>query len=144
MPGTFITIQESADLSGKSIQTIRRAIKAKKLQHRKKKTPQGYNYLVNRESVIKVYKLRIAKMERKQGGIKSKSKKSKSVANEFATVDDLKKVQTEMQELIVEHQKASESLKRFIKAFQDRFVVLENQMKLLESPDQKRWYQFWK
>lgn len=143
MPGTFITIQESAELSGKSIQTIRRAIKAKKLEHKKKKTPQGYNYMVNRESVINVYKLRIAKMDRQQGGIKSK-KKNTTVANEFATLNDLKKVQTEMQELIVEHQKASESLKRFIKAFQERFMVLENQMKLIESPDQKRWYQFWK
>lgn len=142
MSGTFITIQESAELSGKSIQTIRRALKAKKLEHKKKKTPQGYNYMVDRESVISVYKLRIAKMDRQQGGIKSK--KNTDMANEFATLNDLKNIQTEMQELIVEHQKASESLKRFIKAFQERFMVLENQMKLIESPDQKRWYQFWK
>ena len=34
MAKDFITIQEASDLSNKSIQTIRRAIKAKKLQAR--------------------------------------------------------------------------------------------------------------
>ena len=74
MAATYITIQEAAELSGKSIQTIRRAIKAKKLSSRKKKTPQGFNYSINKESIIKSYKLRIDFNDRKKGGLKRKGK----------------------------------------------------------------------
>lgn len=142
MAGTFITIQEAADLSGKSIQTIRRAVKSKRLVHRRKKTPQGFNYLVNRESVIETYKLRIPKTERKAGRLNKGN-----VANEpreFATVDDLKKLQGDIEQLLDEHEKAKESFMRFMKTFQEKFMVMENQLKLLEQPKDKKWYHFWK
>jgi len=48
-----------------------------------------------------------------------------------------------MQKLISQHEKDKENLFRLIKSFQDRMIVLENQVKMLESP-KKRWYQFWK
>lgn len=140
MAETYITIQESAKLSGKSIQTIRRAVKSKKLKHKRKKTPQGFNYMVSRESVIEVYKLRIAKEDRKQAGLK----KSKEMAQEFATADDLKKVQSDIESLLRENEKAKESFMRFMKSFQEKFSVMENQLKLLEEPDKKKWYQFWR
>lgn len=47
-----ITIQDAAELSNKSVQTIRRAIKAGKIKYRRRKTPQGFNYLINKESVF--------------------------------------------------------------------------------------------
>lgn len=141
MSATYITIQEAADLSGKSIQTIRRAIKAKKLEHRKKKTPQGFNYMVKRESVIEVYKLRIPKGQRTQGRLK---KGKKDTPQEFATLDDLKKLQGDVEGMLEDHEKAKESFMRFMKTFQEKFVVLENQLKLLEEPNKKKWYQFWK
>lgn len=141
MAETFITIQESAELSGKSIQTIRRAIKAKKLKHKKKKTPQGFHYMINRESVIEIYKLRIPKENRKQRSVK---KPGKEAAQEFATVDDLKKIQADLEAVLQENDKAKESFMRFMKTFQEKFVVMENQLKLLEEPNKKKWYEFWK
>ena len=141
MTETYITIQESSDLSGKSIQTIRRAIKSKKLKSKKKKTPQGFNYMVSRESVIDVYKLRIPKDDRKQQTVK---KKGKEMAQEFATIDDLKKIQADLEAVLKENDKAKESFMRFMKTFQEKFIVMENQLKLLEEPSKKRWYQFWR
>jgi hypothetical protein len=143
MPATHITIQEAAELSGKSIQTIRRAIKAKKISARRKKTPQGFNYSIKRDSIIKCYKLRIDTKERKSGGLKRKGKGG-AVAKNYATVDDLRRIQDDMEDLIAEQRKAKDSFMRFMKTFQERFVVLENQLKLLEEPKDKRWYQFWK
>ena len=139
----YVTIQEAADLSGKSIQTIRRAIKTKKLSSRKKKTPQGYNYAVNRESVIKLYKMRIRVNERKSGGLKRKAKRQ-GLAENFVSMDELRKIQDDMDQLIAEQRKSKESFIRFMKTFQERFVVLENQLKLIEEPKDRRWYQFWK
>ena len=58
MPNKFISIQESADLSSKSVQTIRRAIKSKKLKHRRQKTPQGFNYMVSYEALCTLYNIK--------------------------------------------------------------------------------------
>lgn len=143
MAATLISIQEAASISGKSIQTIRRAIKAKKLSARKKKTPQGYNYVVNQDSVYKYYKIKADFGGRKAAGIKQ-TKIEEHLAEEFATLADLKRIQKDMDELITEHKKAKDSFVRFMKVFQEKFSVMENQMKLLEEPDEKRWFQFWK
>jgi len=140
MAGALITIQEAAALSGKSIQTLRRAIKVNKVAHKRKKTPQGFNYMINRESIIELYKLRVPRQDRKQRNIKD----SKALTQEFATLDDLKKVQREIGNLLSEHEQAKQSFMRFMKTFQDRFVVMENQLKLLEEPNNKKWYHFWK
>jgi len=141
MADSLISIQEAADLSGKSVQTIRRAVKNNRVAYKKRKTPQGFNYLLNRESVIQLYKLRIQKQDKKKGGIK---KKGKELAKEFATIEDLKKVQNEISKMLDENEKAKQSFMRFMKTFQERFVVMENQLKLLEEPNKKKWYQFWK
>lgn len=50
-----MTLQEAASLSGKAEQTIRRAIKAKKIAVRKNKTVQGFNYLVDKASLFELY-----------------------------------------------------------------------------------------
>ncbi|HLG25424.1 MAG TPA: hypothetical protein VI588_01350 [Candidatus Gracilibacteria bacterium] len=140
MADTLVTIQEAAELSGKSIQTIRRALKANKIANKRKRTPQGFHYLINQESLIQFYKLRLDG-DRKAGGIK---KTGTAVSESYATLKDLTKLQTEIQDLLSEHEKAKESFMRFMKAFQERFVVLENQLKLIEAPGKKRWYQIWK
>lgn len=59
----YIAIKEAADLSGKSAQTIRRMIKSKKLKYRKDRTPQGFNYLIDLESVKENFKLTQAEVE---------------------------------------------------------------------------------
>jgi len=79
-------------------------------------------------------------MERDAGGI---NKKERSVTGEFATLQDLQKFQHQIEQLLDEQKKEKDSFIRFMKAFQERFVVMENQMKLLEQP-KKRWFHFWK
>ncbi len=143
MPETFLTIQEAAEVSGKSIQTIRRALKTNKLEHKRKRTPQGFNYMISRESLIDAFKLSDSLFDREPAGIKGKSA-PKEVATEYAKLADLKQLQVDMTALFDEHRKEKDNFMRFMKAFQEKFVVLENQMKLLEEPQRKRkWYQFW-
>lgn len=140
MAATYITIQDAADLSGKSIQTIRRAIKSKKISSRKKKTPQGYNYAINRESLIRFYKLRIDLPDRRSAGLNRK----RNTRHESAALSDLKAIQKDIEDLMEEQRKTKESFMRFMKTFQERFIVLENQLKLLEEPKDRKWFQFWK
>jgi hypothetical protein len=139
-----MTIQEAADLSGKSIQTIRRAVKARKLQSRKQKTPQGYNYQINRESVVKFYKIKAGKIEREAGGLKRSKATESAISKEFATIDDIKNLQAQIEKALNENKKEKENFIRLIQAFQDKFIALENQLKLLEEPKGKKWYEFWK
>ena len=47
----LITIIQAAQISGKSIQTMRRMIKQKKIRVKKQKTPQGFNYLIVKTSL---------------------------------------------------------------------------------------------
>ncbi len=144
MSANLITIQEAAEISGKSVQTIRRAIKAKKLKARKKKTPQGYNYGVDRESLIKQYKIRLATQEKSKSGIKKKKKNALAHPENSPTYKEFRKIQNDIEDLMEEQEKTKENFMRFMKTFQERFVLLENQLKLLEEPKDKKWYQFWK
>lgn len=144
MPETLLTIQEAASLSDKSIQTIRRALKAKKIQAKKKRTPQGFNYLVTQESLASFYKLGNLHTDRGQGTLKKESKISRGDSSGYATFSDLQKFQHTIEDLLSDHQKEKENFMRLMKAFQDRFVVMENQLKLLEDPKKKRWFQFWR
>lgn len=140
MAETLLSIQEAAEISGKSIQTIRRAIKANKVSYKRKKTPQGFNYSITRDSLIHYYKLQATLFDREPGHVKGSGK---GISKEFASLDDLKKLQSDIESVLDDHKKEKESFMRFMKAFQERFVVLENQLKLLEQP-KKRWFHFWK
>ena len=154
MAQTFLTIQEAAMLSGKSIQTIRRAIKSKKLKAKKSKTPQGYNYIVDRESLISIYEIKNAdeiKVKPQEDENESKesdelksevAKTQKKLSKQFITTEELGLFKDTIQKLIDQHEKDKENLFRLVKSFQDRMVVLENQVKMLEAP-KKKWYQFW-
>jgi|WetSurMetagenome_2_1015567.scaffolds.fasta_scaffold34579_2 hypothetical protein len=145
MSETLLSIQEAAEISGKSIQTIRRALKGNKLQCKRRKTPQGFNYMIERESLVSYYKLAARNFDRAQGGIKGAPEKStsKEVTGEFASMEDLKKMQKEIEDILEGYKKEKETFMRFMKTFQERFVVMENQMKLLEQP-QRKWFEFWK
>ncbi len=149
MAETLLTIQEAASISGKSVQTIRRALKNRKLKARRRKTPQGFSYMITQESLAGFYKLKhLPGREHQplnQNGEVSKNPQQagREVSHEFASLGDLKKMQQTIEDLLVENKKEKENLMRFMKAFQDRFVVLENQFKLLEQP-KKHWYQFWR
>lgn len=147
MAQTFLSIQEASEISDKSIQTIRRAIKSKKLKSRKKKTPQGYNYMIDKESLVKLYDLKSIfdeqVKEKKEEQEDKISKTPRKLSKQYLTKDDLGMFKETVQKLIDQHEKDKENLFRLIKTFQDRVVVLENQVKLLAQP-KKKWYQIWK
>ncbi len=146
MAETLYTIHEAAAFVGKSVQTIRRALKAKKLEAKKKKTPQGFNYLIKEDSLTKMYKVDTS--NRSHQSIKNSnlsSAEQTTLVTEYATKDDLETQKSSLNKLIDENRKDKETFMRFVKVFQERFTALENQVKLLEEPGQKRkWYQFWK
>lgn len=147
MAEILLTIQEASKLSGKSIQTIRRALKSKKIEYKRKKTAQGFNYLISKESLIKLYKFQPGLFEDdKTSTEKNKhSSQEKNISTEFAKIEDLQQLQGHMEDVLSDFHKERENFMRLMKAFQDRFVGLENQMKLLEQPaNKKRWFQFWR
>lgn len=47
----LVSINDAAEIIGKSAQTIRRLIKKRELTVKKQKTPQGFNYLVVKDSL---------------------------------------------------------------------------------------------
>lgn len=51
MESDYLTLQEAADLLGKSTQTVRRLIKRGDLQAQRLQTPQGFQYAVLRSSM---------------------------------------------------------------------------------------------
>ena len=125
MAETLLSLQEVSALTGKSLQTIRRAIKAKKLVSRRKKTPQGFNYLVTQDSVASFYKLKIKghNAERAHGSV-SRKEKALSTEEAFATLNDLKAMEQEVAKMLEEYRKEKESFMRFMKAFQEEVIVL--------------------
>lgn len=52
MEKTLLTINEAADFLGKSTQTIRRLVKQRKIKYRRKRTPQGFNYFIEKNSLV--------------------------------------------------------------------------------------------
>jgi len=145
MPKTFITIQEAAKLSGKSVQTIRRAIKAKKLNVKKKKTPQGFNYLVNKESLIETYKVKVEKVEEKAEK-KTEKKKGKELASKKdlkISTDDFKSFTSTLEKMVNQHSEERQNFLRLVNTLQEKIIVMENQLNLLKSP-KKKWYHVWR
>ena len=148
MAKEFISIQEAADLSRKSVQTIRRAIKAKKIKFKRRKTPQGFNYWISRTSIVEVYKIK--EVAPKAAAAPKAAKKEtikvpKATDDKTITInaDDFKSFAHTMEKLISQHNDERQSFLQLVNTLQERIFVLENQLNLLKAP-QKSWYQFWK
>ena len=110
MAETLLSIQEAAKISGKSIQTLRRALKAKKIRSQKKKTPQGFNYLVVQDSLMSFYKLKPSMFERDHASIKEEGKTStQELSTEFATIEEFKKLENSIGHILDEHKKEKEN-----------------------------------
>lgn len=143
MAETLYTIQEAAAAANKSIQTIRRALKAKKLVAKKQKTPQGFNYLIGENALFEYYKI-----ERPHGKVKGSnlsSAEQTSLVTEYASREELAEQKKVLDRLVDDNRKDKDTFMRFVKVFQERFTALESQVKLLEEPGKKkRWFQFWK
>jgi hypothetical protein len=149
MATEFISIQESAELSNKSIQTIRRALKAKKLKYKRSNTPQGFNYLINRESLCLQYGIRIP-IEGKAAPSAPKVKKAKKT-NEIAeesvevTAADFRHFTKTLEKMVNQHSDERQNFLRLVNTMQEKVFFLENQINLLKEPaGAKHWFQFWK
>jgi hypothetical protein len=163
MPKEFLTLQEASDLTGKSAQTLRRAIKGGKLRFRKKKTPQGFNYKVDKQSLLDLYKITVVesspvtvieseKVENKKA-VESKveseetavavQEEASSENNNYLEADEFRTFAKTMERLINQHTEERQQFLRLINTLQDKIFVMENQLQLLQAP-KKSWYQFWK
>lgn len=175
MSETLITITDAAAISGKSIQTIRRAIKAKKIKVRKQKTPQGFNYLIVKDTLISCYAVKessdLREIPIEREGIEhgdmmgSSMGTSEPVHMDISETKELNTMQLEqVKNALVESQKAQlaiqqldakimevsgkyagerEQVTQVLTEFKDRILILENQIRLLQTP-QKKWFHFWK
>ncbi|MFA6918376.1 MAG: hypothetical protein WC285_06170 [Candidatus Gracilibacteria bacterium] len=161
METKFISIQEASDLSQKSIQTIRRAIKSKKLKVRKMKTPQGFNYLVDKDSLCGFYGLRITEKpempasspaagqasgmtsEEPIRNFSTERTTSKSTGRDMISADDFRNFTKVLDKMVNQHSDERQNFMRLVNTLQEKIFVLENQMNLLKTPE-KKWYQLWK
>lgn len=144
-----ISILEAAELSGKSVQTIRRALKSKKIKFRRRSTPQGFNYLINKDSLCAFYKI----MDREEKILERKTQKIKlatpKINDEIMAVEvnDFKTFVKMMEKLINNHTEERQNFLRLVDTLQEKVFVLENQLNLLKGPaltGNTKWYQFWK
>lgn len=141
----YITIQDAAELSGKSIQTIRRAIKTKKVQTKKQKTPQGFNYLIERGSLIEFYNLKIAESPKIVNEMPEiKETVSKKEDNFYISTDDFRNFTQTLERMVNQHSDERQNFLRLVNTLQEKIFVLENQLNLLKAPQQKSWLKFWK
>lgn len=136
----FITITEAANLTGKSIQTIRRMIKRKRIQVRRQKTPQGFNYMVDKYSLQAYLQNRDNQMNNQIMGMAPQSTPLPYPPSYERGHAGLDRLTTTIEKLVSQNEKDKDSFFGLIKTFQERIGVLENQIKLLEAP-KKRWWQ---
>ncbi|MBD3331189.1 hypothetical protein GF354_06745 [Candidatus Peregrinibacteria bacterium] len=161
MTKEYISIQDAAKISGKSVQTIRRAVKSKKLFFKKQKTPQGFNYLIDKQSLCELYKVKTeakkedvkenTKAENKKEikSSKKKSKNKKEIAKKeenkeiFASAKDLQSLSKALEKMLEQHSEERQNFLRLINTLNEKIFVLENQLNLLKAP-KKSWFAFWK
>lgn len=157
MSDATVTLQEAAKLAKKSVQTIRRAIKTKKVIAQKQRTPQGFNYIIDKESLLNAFILNAAEENNLDSGmeianvqelaeqralIESTNNALESVEKQYTELKDLfQSFSTTMQSMIEHSNQERENYMRLMKTFQDRVVMLEDSIRFLKD---KRWYQFWK
>jgi hypothetical protein len=164
----YITIKAAARLSGKSIQTIRRMLKAKKVKFKKDKTPQGFNYLIDRDSLVEYFELEkgvtieapkekpVAKAQEAESAV------AEAISNEQAQVqqstemmvsqerdhqrivqyEPVKEFNDTIQKIVEQHGKEKENLFKLVESFQNKVISLENKLKA-EQVGKKKWYQLW-
>lgn len=141
----LITINDAATFSGKSIQTIRRMIKQKKIRVKRQKTPQGFNYLIIKDSLAEFLISHTQTATQPDVTTRPDMREHRAIDPQFgdAFQAEMERFNTTTQKLIEQNQRDKENFFQLIKTFQDRVFALENQIKLLEAPV-RRWWKFWK
>ena len=152
----FISINEAAELVGKSQQTIRRVIKAKKVDSRREKTPQGFNYFIGKASLLSYYGVSESAAPAEQA-VEQRSVPAVKLGNaedfkqllaerehkvmvEYAPVAEFNKT---LQALIQQHAREKENLFQLVEAFQNKVVTLETKLHGQDEQSDKPWYRFW-
>ncbi len=150
----LITINEAAQLSEKSVQTIRRMIKQKKIEIKRQKTPQGFNYLIVKESLLDLINKNQTIMIEDDSEVLDQTPEVKQVSEERTNQNidqaanrmikhEVDRFTETMQKLIDQHERDKDRDFQLIRTFQERVVTLEGHIKMLESPKSK-WWRFWK
>lgn len=144
MSKEYISIQEASDLTKKSIQTIRRAIKAKKFAAKRQSTPQGFNYLVEEDSLCAFYGVNSGTNVGTETAKEEKVSEVKAPSKGFhVSEDDFRNFTKTLEKMITQHSDERQNFLRLVNTLQEKIFVLENQVNLLKAP-QKKWYQLWK
>lgn len=65
MATQYISIQEAVSLTTKSAQTIRRLLKTNKIKSKRQRTPQGFSYLVDKESLGRFFDMKFSQIPAK-------------------------------------------------------------------------------
>lgn len=145
----LININDAAAVSGKSIQTIRRMIKQKKVQVKRQKTPQGFNYLIVKESLIE--HINQSNQTPIQDTANNHADTHSDIQNEerehrpiTSSFEELFKAEVErfnvtIQKLIEQNDRDKSNFFQLIKTFQDRVLNLEGHIKMLEQPKKPWW-----
>ncbi len=145
MTEKYLSLQQAAKISGRSLQTIRRCVKSKKLKFKKDKTPQGFNYTVSEESLSELFNLNLTPKSEKEPKVKQaveeviESKEKKLLID----IEDFKSFALTMERLVSQHAEERQSFLRLVNTLQEKVFVMENQINLLKAPP-KRWFHLWK
>lgn len=143
MTKDFISIKDASEISGKSIQTIRRMIKSKKIKFKKEKTPQGFNYLIDLEDMITYYNIdRSSTVGLNKQETTSQETAIVSQEHVQQSIQPAVEFNLTLTKLIDQHSKEKENLFNLIENFQNKVVNLENQIKI-ERMNNKSWWKFW-
>ncbi len=156
----LITITEAASTANKSIQTIRRMIKQKKIQVKRQKTPQGFNYLIVKDSLLTAvaaineaatHELPEEMTPEVDSTIHDVTATTQPMERDHRAITqelhDTFQAQFErfgatINTLIEQNTRDKDNFFQLIKTFQDRVITLENHIKLLEAPAAP-WWKFW-
>lgn len=160
---TYISIKDAAELSGKSVQTIRRMIKAKKLKFKKERTPQGFNYLLEKESVyshfgikhddstpqvleatptaqtdiVEAVEAKVKEEETPVAPAVAQDRQHQKIVN----YEPVKEFNETIQKIVDQHGKEKENLFKLIESFQNKVVFLETKLK--DKSSKKGLFRLW-
>lgn len=160
---SYVTLPEAAKILGKSLQTMRRMVKNKRIPSKKEETPQGFFYQVNLEDLnnfvdtstgqlnTRTDSNRISQNQNpttqtKKSGSQIKLRRHRTVrqdrsSNEFFE-KEMERLNSIVQNLVEQARSDKENLFGVIKTFQERVSLLENHIKYLKAPKRK-WWKLW-
>lgn len=83
----FLSVSEAASLIKKSTQTIRRMIKNKKIKFRRKRTPQGFTYFIDKDNLLEIYGNELPSKKPEVGKIRQAEKTANEVKQGLKDAD---------------------------------------------------------